>query len=134
MFWPMYQMFWPMFARGPWLETFKASFSRTNQIANKRGRQKKCVKIFLDFTYLHKTKTRTKLQGIFPIIFEDVYTPDVWVSRFGCSFKCLTVWLRYSVFRWAKSAAACLASCAPLSQVIKLFDKPPFNFSTNFEP
>ena len=29
------QMFWPIFARSPLPETFKASFSRTNQTANK---------------------------------------------------------------------------------------------------
>ena len=30
------QVFWPTFARGLWSETFKASFSRTNQAANMR--------------------------------------------------------------------------------------------------
>ena len=37
-----------MFVRGSWPEIFKASFSRTNQMANKRRRQK-CVKSFLKF-------------------------------------------------------------------------------------
>ena len=59
------QMFLPIFARGPWPETFKSSFSsRTNQTANKRAGQKKCVKIFLNFTYLHKTQPGQKLLEI----------------------------------------------------------------------
>ena len=29
------QMFWPNFARGPWPETTKSRFQRTNQTANK---------------------------------------------------------------------------------------------------
>ena len=90
------QMFWPIFARGPWPETFKASFSRTNQTANKRRRQKKGVKIFLNFTCLHKTQPGQKTTRNFPNLFEDIYSPDVWVSRFGCRFKYLTVWWRYS--------------------------------------
>ena len=47
-------MFWPIVARGPWPETFKTSLSRANLTANKRRRQAKGVKIFLNFTYLHK--------------------------------------------------------------------------------
>ena len=89
-------MFWPIFARDLWPETFKASFSRTNQMANKRRRQKKRVKILLNFTYLHKTQPGQRPAGNFPNIFEDIYSPDVWVSRFGCRFKYLTVWWRYS--------------------------------------
>ena len=85
------QMFWPIFARGLWPETFKASFSRTNQTANKRRRQKKRVKIFLNLTYLHKTLPGQKTNGNFPNCFEDIYSPDVWVSRFGCRFKYLTI-------------------------------------------
>ena len=60
-------MFWPIFARGPWPETFKASYSPTNQTANKQGRQKKCVKIFLNFTKLHKTQPGQKT-GEYPNI------------------------------------------------------------------
>ena len=60
------QMFWPSFARGQWPETFKASFSKTNQTANKRRRQRKRVKIFLNFTYLHKTPPGQKTAGNFP--------------------------------------------------------------------
>ena len=60
------QMFWPIFARGPWPETFKTSFSRTNQTVNKRRRQKKRMKIFLNFTYLHKTQPGQKTVGNFP--------------------------------------------------------------------
>ena len=63
------QMFWPIFACGPWPETFKASFSLTNQTANKRQRQKKRVKIFLNFTYLHKTQPGQKTAGNFPNFF-----------------------------------------------------------------
>ena len=84
------QMFWPIFARGPWPEAFKASFSRTNQTANKRGRQKKCVKIFI-FTYLHKTPPGQKTAGNFPNFFEGTYSPHVGVSRFGCRFEYLMV-------------------------------------------
>ena len=65
-------------------------------MVNKRGRQKKCVKIFLNFTNLHKTQPGQKTAGIFPNFFEDIYAPYVWVSRFGCRFKYLTVWWRYS--------------------------------------
>ena len=57
-------MFQPNFARGPWPETFKASFSRTNQTANEHRRQKKRVKIFLNFTCLHKTQPGQKLMEI----------------------------------------------------------------------
>ena len=63
------KMFWPIFALGLWPETFKASFSRTNQTANKRRRQKKCVKIFLNFTYLHKTQSGQKTAGNLPNFF-----------------------------------------------------------------
>ena len=59
-------MFWPIFARGSWPETFKASFSRTNQTVNKRGRQKKCVKFFFSFTCLHKTQPGKKSSANFP--------------------------------------------------------------------
>ena len=62
----------PIFARGPWPETFKTSFSRTNQMVNKRGRQKKCVKIFLNFTYLHKTQPGQKTAGNFPDFLEGI--------------------------------------------------------------
>ena len=77
----------PMFARGPWPETLKASLSRTNQTTNKRRRQKKRVKIFRNFTYLHKTQPGQKTAGNFPNFFEDICSPDVWVSRFGCRLK-----------------------------------------------
>ena len=66
-------MFYPIFARSPWPETFKALFQRTNQTANKRGRQKKCVKIFLNFTYHHKTQPGQKTAGNFLNFFEDIY-------------------------------------------------------------
>ena len=61
-----YQMFQPIFARDQWPETFKASFARTNQTVNKRGRQKKCVKNFLNFTTLHKMQPGQKTAGNFP--------------------------------------------------------------------
>ena len=70
---------------------FKSSFSRTNQTANKRGGQKKCVKIFLNLTYLYKTQPGQKTAGNFPNFFEDIYSLDVWVSRFGCRCKYLMV-------------------------------------------
>ena len=57
----------------------KASFSQTSQTANKRRRQKKRVKIFLNFTYLQKTQPGHKTVGNFQIFFEDIYSPD----RFG---------------------------------------------------
>ena len=90
-------MFLPIFARGPRPETFKSSFSRTNQTANKRGGQKKCVKIFLNFTYPHKTQPGQKTAVNFPNFFEGIYSPDVWVSRFGCRFKYLIVSRSYGV-------------------------------------
>ena len=90
-------MFQPIFARGPWPETFKVSFSRTNQMANKRIRQKKGVKIFLNFTYLHKTQPGQKTAGNFPNFFEDICLPDVWVSRFGCRLEYLTLSWRYDL-------------------------------------
>ena len=65
------QMFQPIFVRGPWPETFKSSFSRTNQTANKRGRQKKFVRSFLNFTYPHKTQPGQKTAGNFPNFFEE---------------------------------------------------------------
>ena len=68
-------MFWPIFARGLWPETSKASFSRTNQRENKRRRQTKRVKIFLTFTYPHKTQPGQKIAGNF---IDDIYSPDVW--------------------------------------------------------
>ena len=82
---------------GPWPETFKASFSRTNQTANKRGRQKKCVKSFLNFTYLHKTQPGHKTAGNFQNFFEGIYSPDVWVSRFGRRFEYLMVSRSYGL-------------------------------------
>ena len=48
-------------------------------MVNKRGRQKKCVKIFLNFTNLHKTQPGQKTVGTFPNFMEDIYAPDVWV-------------------------------------------------------
>ena len=39
------------------------AFSHTNQTARKRGGPKKCVKIVLNFTYLHKTQPRQKTAG-----------------------------------------------------------------------
>ena len=35
-------------------------------MVNKRGRQKKCVKMFLNFTNLHKTQLGQKTAGTFP--------------------------------------------------------------------
>ena len=64
-------MFYPIFSRGLWPETFKSSFSRTNQTANKRGGQKKCVNIFLNFTYLRKTHPGQKTAGNFPNFFKE---------------------------------------------------------------
>ena len=85
-------MFLPIFARGLWPETFKASFSRTNQTANKRRRQKKCAKILLNFTYLHKMQPGQKLLEISPI-FLKIFTRQIFgypgldagrnTSRFG---------------------------------------------------
>ncbi len=92
-------MFWPIFARGPWPETSKASFSRTNQTANKQRRQKKPVKIFLNFTYLHKTQPGQKTAGNVPNFFEEIYSPDVWVSMFGCRFKYLMVPRSYGLYK-----------------------------------
>ena len=43
------------FAGGLWPKTSKVSFSQTNHTANKQGRQKKPVKVLLNFTYLHKS-------------------------------------------------------------------------------
>ena len=91
------QMFQPIFARGPWPETFKTSFARTNQTANKRGRQKKCVKIFLKFTYLHKTQPGQKLLETSRIFFEGIYSSNVWVSRFGCRFEYFMVSRSYGL-------------------------------------
>ena len=60
-------------------------------MANKRGGQKKCVNIFLNFTYPHKTQLGQKTAGNFPNFFEGIYSPDVLVSRFGCRFKYVMV-------------------------------------------
>ena len=40
-------------------------------MVNKRGRQKKCVKIFLNFTYLHKTQPGQKLLEISRIFLKE---------------------------------------------------------------
>ena len=66
-------------------------------MVNKQGRQKKCVKIFLNFTYLHKTQPGQKTAGNFSDFFEGIYSADVWVSRFGCRFKYLAVSQSYSL-------------------------------------
>ena len=58
------QGFWPISARGPWPETFKASFSRTNQTANKGRRQKKGMKIFKIFSSFIKRNQDKKLLEI----------------------------------------------------------------------
>ena len=92
-------MFSPNFACGPWPETFKASFSRTNQTANKQRRQKKRVKIFLNFTCLHKTQPVQKTTGNFPNFFEEIYSPDLWLSRFGCRLKYIMVSRSYGLFK-----------------------------------
>ena len=60
-------------------------------MANKRGGQKKCVKIFLNFTYPHKMQPGQETAGNFRNVFEGIYSLDVWVSRFGCRFKYLMV-------------------------------------------
>ena len=88
-------MFWPIFAYGLWWETFKASFSQTNQIANNRRRQKKHVKIFQNFTYLHQTQPGQKTVGNIPNLFEDIDSPDVWVLDAGLNTS--PFWFRYSV-------------------------------------
>ena len=59
-------MFRPMIPHSPWLEISKAPLSCTNQTANKRRRQKSPVKIFLYFTYSHKTQPGQKTAGNFP--------------------------------------------------------------------
>ena len=38
-----------------------------------------------------------KTAGNFPNLFEGIYSPDVWVSRFGCQFKYLMVSRSYGV-------------------------------------
>ena len=64
---------------------------RTNQTANKRGRQKKRVNIFLNFTYLHKTQPGQKTAWNFPNFFEEIYSPYVWAFKFGCRSKHLPI-------------------------------------------
>ena len=44
-------------------------------MANKRRRQKKRVKIFLNFTYVHKTQPGQKNCLKFSEFFEDIYSP-----------------------------------------------------------
>ena len=61
-----------------------------------KRRQKKRVKIFINFTYLHKTQPGQKPAGDFPNFLEDISSPDIWASRFGCRLKYLTVSWRYS--------------------------------------
>ena len=51
-------MFQLNLALGLWPETTKVSFSRSNQTVNKCGRQNKPAKTFLNFTYLHKRRTK----------------------------------------------------------------------------
>ena len=65
--------------------------------ANKRGRQKKCVRIFLNFTYPYKAQPGQKTAGNFPDFFEGIYSLDVWVSKFGCLFEYLTVSRSYGL-------------------------------------
>ena len=55
------------------------------------------MKSFLEFTYLHKTQPGLKAAGNFPNIFEEIYLPDVLVSRFGCRFKYLMVSRSYGL-------------------------------------
>ena len=64
---------------------------------NKRRRQKKRVKIFLNFTYLHKTQPGQKTAGNFPNFFEDIHSPDLWVSRYGCRLKYLMLSWSYGL-------------------------------------
>ena len=84
-------MFWPNFARGPGPETFKVSFSKKSQTANKQRRQKKRVNILLNFTCHHKAQPGQKTAENFPNFFQEIYLPDVWVSKFGCLFRYLAV-------------------------------------------
>ena len=59
----------------------------------------KSVKIFLNFTCPHKTQPGQKTAGNFPNFFEGIYSPDIWVSRFGCRFKYLKGSRSYGVFK-----------------------------------
>ena len=51
------------FCLWPMVGNLQSLFSRTNQMANKQRRQKKHVKIFLNFTYLGKTQPGQKTAG-----------------------------------------------------------------------
>ena len=57
----------PEFFSWPMAGNHKTSFSWINQTANKKGSQKKRVKIFLNFIYLHKTQRGQKTALNFPI-------------------------------------------------------------------
>ena len=41
---------------------------------------------FLNFTYLHKKQQGQETAGNFLSFVEDIYSPDILVSRFGCRF------------------------------------------------
>ena len=83
-------------------------------MANERGRQKKCVKIFLNFTYLHKRNNDKKLQEISRIFLKMSTHQMFGYPGLDAGFKYLTAWWRYSVFREAKSAETCKALFKPL--------------------
>ena len=54
---------------------------------------------FLMFTCFHKTQPGQRNAENSPNFFEEIYSADVWVSRFGCRLKYLTVCWRCRV-RW----------------------------------
>ena len=60
-----------------------------DQTVNKLRKQTESVKIFLNSIFLHKTQPGQETAGNFPNVFEEIYSPDVWVSKFGCPFKIL---------------------------------------------
>ena len=45
----------------------------------------------------YKTQPGQKTAGNFPNFFEGIYSPDVWISTFGCRFKYLMVSRSYGV-------------------------------------
>ena len=63
-------MFWPIFARRLWQETFKSLIFADQSDGELAKRQKKRAKLFLSFTYLHKTQPGQKLLEISRIFFK----------------------------------------------------------------
>ena len=89
------------------------------------------MKIFLNFTNLHKKQPGQKTARNFPNFFEDIYAPDVWDA--GLNTSQFSGDLAFSIRQHRpRLAKACLRHFQSGDK--NLLIKPPFNFITNFEP